>query len=441
MAQRLTKLEARAARAGFIGTVIEYYDFLSYAFLATIIAAKFFPEDDPTTGLLATLGVYGAGYVARPVGAAFFGWLGDRRGRKTALLSTVVAMALGTCVMGILPTYATIGVAAPVLLVVIRLVQGFAAGGELAGATTYVAESAHPSRRGLLLAAAPFGAGFGSALAPATVGVVGLLVSSDAMADWGWRIPFLLSVPLLVASVYLRVGLEDSPEFKRMVEQSEVVRAPIVEVFRKHGGAMFRVVILAIAMSSPAFLVTAYMNIFLTESAGLSKQTTYWMSAAVLALALVGHIVGGRLVDRIGVRRSLLGALAASCVIVWPILYMMGTVGNVWLVALCYLVLAFVSNIGLPTAYAAIFTAFPGPVRYTGSAIGSNIGSMIGAGFAPYLAGLLTVSTGLSTAPAFLVIVGTVLGMIVAPGLTRNVRERFRGSTEPRPEEAVVGES
>ena len=418
MAQKLSVLEARAARAGFIGSVIEYYDYLVYAFLATVIAANFFPDSSGAVGLLATLAIFGAGYVARPAGAVFFGWLGDRHGRKIALLSTVVLMGVATCLIGLIPTYATLGVGAPILLTLLRLMQGFGAGGELIGATTYVAESAHPSRRGFLLAMAPLGAGTGAAMAPAVVGLVNATASDDALTEWAWRVPFLLSIPLLLLSLWLRIGLEDSPEFKKMVADSTIVRSPLVEVFRSHAPKLVLVIAVALAMNTASFLATTYMNIYLTRDAGLPKATTYWLSAAVLALALCGYIIGGRLVDRIGTRKALLLGLSMCCILAFPTLSVIGSSDSLIVIGLVYAVYTIASNIALTPGYSAIFNAFPGPVRYSGSAFGFNIGAMIGSGFAPYLAGLLATSTGRPTTPSLLVIGAAIIGITAAIPLT-----------------------
>lgn len=406
-------LERRAARAGLAGSVIEYYDFIVYAFLATTIAPQFFPHESKSAALLSTLAVFGAGYVARPLGAIFFGWLGDRHGRRVALLSTVTGMGLATCLLGVIPTYSQVGVLAPLLLMLIRLVQGFSAGGELIGAVTYVAESAPRERRGLFLSLTPFGAGVGTALAPAIVGLVTLLLEPAQVSSWGWRLPFLLSIPLVAVALVLRVGLEDSPEFRKLVERSEIVRFPLGTVVRKHWLPLIQVVLLAVVVNSTGFLTSTYMNIYLINDVGLSENSVFWFSAVVLLLAVGSYVVGGAAIDRFGTKRVLVCGLIGSCAVAYPVLAGMGAVHGIFLIGLIYLVLAIVNNVTLAPAYATFVGAFPGPVRYTGAALGFNIGTMIGAGFAPFFASLLATKTGNPVAPAFLVVGATLVGLVV----------------------------
>lgn len=190
----------KAALAGGVGTLIEYYDFGVYGFLSIYIAPLFFISDNPAVPLLATLAVFGVAYVARPFGGIFFGTLGDKVGRKSALVLSVILMGVASSVLGLLPTYAAVGVLAPILLVLVRLVQGFSAGGEIGGSATYIAESAPPNRRGMFGSFTPIGSTLGFSVAAAVVGMTTLIVGADNMAAWGWRIPFLISILLTAES-------------------------------------------------------------------------------------------------------------------------------------------------------------------------------------------------------------------------------------------------
>src|SRR5262245_17010897 len=216
----------RAAAAGYFGTLVEYYDFTVYAFLVVIIGPLFFPAESAAGSVLSTLAVFAVGYVARPIGGILIGRLGDRRGRRGALLLTVFGMGLATFAMGLLPTFDQAGVLAPILLIVVRLLQGVSAGGEAIGAVTLAAESAWPGRRGLPRPLPPFGAGTGIALAPAVVGLVTALTSPEQLAAWGWRIPLLISLPMTLVCLWFRLRLEDSPEFRSLVDRAERVSSP-----------------------------------------------------------------------------------------------------------------------------------------------------------------------------------------------------------------------
>ncbi|TQC43151.1 MFS transporter [Rhodococcus sp. WS4] len=405
--------QRRAARAGFVGSVIEYYDFLVYAFLATTIGPLFFPSANPTTSLLAILAAYGAGYLARPLGAVFFGWFGDRRGRKDALMLTVVGMGAATCLLGLIPTYAQAGVLGPILLVFARCVQGFSAGGELMGASTYVAESSQVSRRGFFISLSPMGGGAGAALAPVVVGVVSLLLPAEQMAAWGWRIPFLISLPLIVLALVMRARLEDTPEFQTMADRGRIVRFPLGKVLREHRSAVLRTTVLSITVNASAFLVTSYLNIYLIAEVGLPKSTVYWLSALVLLCALPGYLVGGWATDRFGTRRVAIACYASCLVLAYPVMAVMGAGGGFVVTALAYLVFAFVNNVSQAPTFATIVHAFPGRVRYTGTSVGFNVGGILIGGFGPYFAGLLTAGTGNPLSPAFIVIGAGILGIVV----------------------------
>lgn len=205
----------RAMLAGSLGTLIEYYDFSVYGYLAVVIAPQFFPSEEPAAALLATLAVFATGLVVRPVGGVFFGWLGDRWGRRKALVSSVLCMGVASSATGLLPTYSQIGVTAAVLLLLCRLMQGISTGGESVGAYTYIYESAPPQRRAFLGAVTPIGSNLGFMFAAATAGVISALATKDQMADWGWRLPFLMAVPLTLFCLWARLRIEDTPNSRR----------------------------------------------------------------------------------------------------------------------------------------------------------------------------------------------------------------------------------
>lgn len=406
------ELRRRAGLAGFAGSVIEYYDFLVYAFLTVTIAPQFFPAQDPAVPTLTALAVYGAGFVARPLGGVFFGWLGDRRGRRDALLLTLLIMGFATALMGLVPVYATAGLLGPVLLVVTRIVQGFAAGGELIGAATYLGEVSEGRRRGFLISMGTLGSGVGAVLAPIVVGATTLAVGTEAMSAWGWRIPFLLAIPLLLVSLRLRLRLEDSAEFRQLAAKSQLERFPLGRVVREHKVPVFQVFVLNTAASVPAVLAVVYMNIYLTQVLGMSRQNVFWLSAIVLLLALPAFSLGGRAVDRFGIKRSVGTIFLACSVIIYPAVLLMGSVDNVVVVGLLYLAIAACNYALQASVYPAFVSLFPPAVRYSGSALGWNLGAILGAGVTPFVAGLLVDTTGIQSSPAFLVFVATTLGLV-----------------------------
>ncbi|MDN5915319.1 MAG: MFS transporter [Pseudonocardia sp.] len=406
-------LARRAAIAGLLGTMIESYDFAVYAYLVVYTAPLFFPGGSTVTAVLSSLLVFAAGFVARPIGGFFFGRMGDRLGRRHTLVITVTLMGAATFAMGVLPTHGAIGLAAPVLLVLLRLLQGFSAGGELMGSATFVAEYSTAKRRGLFSAMTPLGFSTGVAVAPAVVALA-TLVSGDQMATWGWRIPFLISLPLTILCLVYRVRLEDSPEFRAVVARQEVPTSPVREVLREHWRAVLRVAALSVAVGLVGYTTAAYIPIYLQTTAGLPAATVSVIAAVALTLALPFALLSGVAVDRFGRQAVLVTVLVALLVTVVPIMLALGTAGTpIILVGVALWFLVGLAGAAPPPAYSAFTGLFPARVRYTGAAIGFNIGSVLGAGFAPYYAARLTAATGSPYAPALLLAAAAVLGIAV----------------------------
>ncbi|MFY0405515.1 MFS transporter [Solicola sp. PLA-1-18] len=412
----------RAALAGGVGTLIEYYDFSVYAFLAVTLGPLFFPSDQPGVSTLLTLAVFGSAYVMRPLGGWFFGRLGDRRGRRHALVTTVVAMGVCCALLGLLPTHAQVGVLAPVLLVLIRLAQGFSAGGEIGGAATYVAESAPTGRRGVFGSLTPIGSTLGFSVAAAVVGCVAASTTDAQMAAWGWRIPFLVSIPLAALCLWARVRLEDTPEFEEMAERAEVVRSPLLQVVRDHPLSVLRVVGIAIAMNGSGYIGLTYFGIYLAGE-GFDQQAIYWTSAIAIAIACLSFPLAGVLTDRFGRRPVLLTSYVAYLVIAWPAFAIMGATESILVVGLVYVVYMFFNGLAQVPAFPQFTELFPRNVRYTGVALGFNIGTIIAGGSAPYIAAQLVQSTGNKMAPAFWVMGVVVVGIVTVSTLRETGRK------------------
>jgi len=411
----------RAAVAGGVGTLIEYYDFSVYAFLALTIGPIFFPSDQPAVSLLLTLAVFGSAYVMRPLGGWFFGRLGDRRGRRHALMITVVAMGVCCALLGLLPGYAQVGIAAPVLLVLIRLAQGFSAGGEVGGAATYIAESSPAGRRGVYGSLTPVGSTLGFAVAAAVVGLVAQLTTDDQMSSWGWRIPFLLSIPLAALCLWARLKLEDTPEFAEMADRAEVVRSPLLTVVREHPFAVLRVIGIAIAMNGTGYIGLTYFNIYLVDE-GFGQQAVYWASAIAIALACVSFPLAGMLTDRFGRRPVLFTAYAAYLLIAWPAFAIMGATSSILVVGLVYVVYMMFNGLAQVPAFPQFTELFPRQVRYTGVALGFNIGTIIAGGSAPYIAAQLVETTGNAMAPAYWVMAVALVGIVTVAAMRETGR-------------------
>jgi MFS family permease len=306
----------RVIFASSLGTVFEWYDFYLYGTLAVFFSALFFPPGNDTAAFLASLATFGAGFAVRPLGALVFGRIGDLIGRKYTFLITIVVMGLSTALVGVLPTYAQIGIWAPILLVTLRLAQGLALGGEYGGAATYVAEHAPPGRRGYYTSWIQTTATLGFFLSLAVILACRLGFGEEAFREWGWRIPFLLSVILLGVSVYIRLKLQESPVFAEMKAEGRLSRAPLTESFGQWRNA--RIVLLALLGATAGQGVVWYTGqfyalFFLQHTLKLDFQTSYLLIAAALLIGTPFFIFFGRLSDRIGRKRIMVaGCLLAA---------------------------------------------------------------------------------------------------------------------------------
>jgi len=326
----------RVIAASSAGTAFEWYDFFIFGSLATTIQKVFFAGLDPTAGLVAALGLFAAGFAFRPLGALIFGVIGDRLGRKGAFLATVSLMGASTFLIGVLPTYATAGIISPILLILLRILQGIALGGEYGGAAIYVAEHAPNDRRGATTGWIQITASFGL--------IAGLLVilgtrksiGEDAFLDWGWRVPFLVSVALLIISIWLRFKLSESPAFAKLKEDGEVCKAPLREAFGNWDN-LKRVLIaffgIMCAQGAVWYLSFFYVQVFLTKSLGVPEPTK---DALVLAMTVVSaplYVFFGSLSDRVGRKPVMLGGMLLALVAYYPAFHGIAAAANPALVA------------------------------------------------------------------------------------------------------------
>ena len=318
----LTKGHKKVIFASSLGTVFEWYDFYLYGSLAAIIAKQFFSGVNPTTGMIFALLAFAAGFFVRPFGAAFFGSLGDRIGRKYTFLVTILIMGISTFLVGVLPTYASIGIAAPILLVVLRCLQGLALGGEYGGAATYVAEHAPNGKRGLYTSFIQTTATIGLFLSLLVILGCRTLLGEEAFKDWGWRVPFLISFILLLVSIWIRMKLNESPVFQQMKAEGKHSKAPLTESFGnwKNG----RIVLLALLGATAGQAVVWYAGqfyalFFLTQTLKVDAITANLFIAAALAIATGGFIFFGWLSDKIGRKPIIMAGCLLAAITYFPI--------------------------------------------------------------------------------------------------------------------------
>ncbi|MFJ5227359.1 MFS transporter [Streptomyces sp. NPDC088400] len=401
----------RAALAAAAGTAIEYYEFGVYSYLAVIIGPHFFPGDDPTAALLATLAVFGSAFLMRPLGGIVLGRLGDRVGRKPVLILTVVGMGSATAAVGLLPTAGTIGVAAPVALLLVRLAQGFFAGGEVTGSATYLAESAPHGKRGFFGAFTPVGVAVGGGAAALVAGITTTVLSESQLEAYGWRIPFLLSLPLVALALFARKRLEDSESFLATKKEQATAKAPLTEVLTRYRGPVVKVTLLAIGSNCGYWVGLIFMNIYLTTDLGYPKSSTFWIMGGISLFVACLMPFCGALSDRWGRKRLITIGFAGYAVLVVPAMLVMG-LGSFPLAVAAMVVLALPMPIVQSVTYPTYAEMFPTRVRYTGLSFSFNIGTIIGGGLSPYLATWLISATGNLLAPGFLLMVAVIIALL-----------------------------
>lgn len=393
-----------------LGSMVEFYDFGLYGLLASTISPLFFPNQSKIEALLLTLLIFGGAFVTRPLGGIVFGWLGDKRGRNTALIFTVFGTGLSSAAIGLLPTNSTIGVSSGMALLVCRLAQGFFAGGEFGGAVTYIAEIAPQNRRGFFGAFNPAGVSVGFGLAAVAAGTMQSLLTAEQMISWGWRVPFLLCLPQIALTLYARMMLEDTPRFKRLKAERKIARTPLKEVVINFRVPLAKVIVVASAQSVTAYIVLVYFNIFLTHTMDYDKAAVFWlMTAAPFTAAVLMPMFGG-LSDRIG-RLTVARSAYIAYIVVLPTAFWTMRLGFSW--ACVAIIVSFVPFAAAQSTTNPLYgELFPSRVRYSGVSLGYNIATILGGATAPYIATWLLDNTGSYLAPAYFVMGAAAVGVI-----------------------------
>jgi MHS family proline/betaine transporter-like MFS transporter len=404
-----------------IGTAIEYYDFTIYAFLATTIAHVFFPGSDPTAGLLSTFAIFAASFFLRPFGGIVIGHLADRLGRRRALTVSVAGMVAASVLIGFIPSYDAIGVAAPVILVLLRCVQAFSAGGELGTAASYVAEQSPIRRRGYLTGFVNLGTVSGTLLASFTVALTRALASDADFASWGWRIPFLISLPLGIVALIVRLRMEESVAFEEVAKENEIKRAPALGVLKARPTAVLTVVALALTSNASYWTVFTYMSTLLQTQHVVDAKTAGWSTTATLVLAAVSMPFWSLLSDRFGRKKIMMLLNGIFVVCSYPLFTLATHSAGVGIAV--QLVLGQITACYLANLLATLAETLPASMRVSGFALGYNIASILAGGSAGYIATWLVANTGNPASPAFFVMTATGLAF-VASALMRETANR-----------------
>ena len=405
--------------AGTVGNVLEWYDFAVYGYLAPIIGKVFFPADDPTASLLAAFGVFAVGFLSRPLGGLIFGHFGDKIGRKRALIISVLMMGAGTVAIGVLPGYAEIGVAAAILLVVLRILQGIAVGGEYSGSIVFLAEHAPPERRGLLSSWPDFGSGVGFLMGSGVGALVGWMVGEAALVAWGWRIPFLLGALIAVAGILFRRHMTESPVCEEM---TRVAGSPVIAALRHHWRLIFQMVGLILVNSIGFYMLFVYATSYLTEKMHISTAKALDINTAALVIYVILTPLSAALSDRIGRKPLLYIAALGTLVFAWPLWSLMHH-HSLPLILAGQIGFAVLFAIGFAVTSAVMVEILPAQVRCSGVAIGYNICLGLFGGTTPLIATYLVSRTADDFAPVYYLMAAAAVSLAVTLRLPETARK------------------
>lgn len=382
----------RIAMASSIGTVIEYYDFMIFAAAAALVFPKvFFPALGTAAGTVASFATLGVAFVARPVGSILFGHFGDRFGRKWTLLSTLFLMGIATVLVGVMPTADQIGVTAPILVVVLRILQGIAVGGEWTGATLMATESAPKENRGFWSVFGSLGSAIGSALASGTFLLAGLTMNSEEFVSYGWRIPFIASAVMLAIGLYIRGKVEETPVFSAEVARSGTAKAPFVEAVKRQPREIFFASGLLVMVFAFSYLTVGYMVNYGTTTLGLSKVTILAITIVASFVVGLGLLLGAAVSDRVGRRAIMIGANVVAvpwALALFPVLD--GATPARYAIGAC--VTAFIAGVALGPVGAFMSELFHTRYRYTAAGFSYNVGGVLG-GAVPSVVGAAITAT------------------------------------------------
>lgn len=384
----------RILASSFIGSAIEFYDFILYATAASLVFNKvFFASLDPAVAIFASFSTLAVGYLARPIGGVAFGHFGDKLGRKGVLITSMLMMGIATTLIGLLPTTAQVGMLAPIALIVLRIVQGLAVGGEWGGAMLMALEHSPKERRGFAASFANMGGPAGAVLATLAVSAVSVL-PGDQFLSWGWRIPFLISIVLIAIGLVIRLKVAESPLFLALENKAEEKKIPLMEVLTKYPMSVIKGTLVGMSSYTVQGLMTVWAISFVVENVGMDRTGVLNVKAVGAALTVVGIWFAARYSDKLGRRPVMFAGIIAGAVLALPMMWML-ELGELWLFAIAL----FVANGVIQAAIFGPFGAFsaelfPTRIRYTGASLVYQLSSTLGAGFTPMIVSGLVLATG-----------------------------------------------
>jgi MHS family proline/betaine transporter-like MFS transporter len=416
-ARKQSRLITIAAMA--VGNILEFYDFAVYAYLAAILGRNFFPSGSETISLLSTFAVFGVGFVIRPLGGFLIGRFGDRRGRKPALLVTVLLMSIGTGLIGVIPTHAQIGIAAPILLTLARLLQGFSAGGEWGGGATFIVEWAPAVRRGFYGGIHVVTIYLGLALGSAVAAALSSSLSPETMEHWGWRVPFILGAVIGPLGLLIRRKIDESPVFVEAQVHADAETTP--GILRTMGHAFC----FAAMQAALTYVFLGYFPTFTQKFAGLSASQALWSTALAIATIVPVGLLSGAISDRIGRKPPMIASCVAFILLAYPLFYIVVNGASFAAVMAVQAVAGMLTGLFLGTMPATLVEMFPTKTRLMGLSTSFNASTGLFGGFAPFIATSLVAATGAPTSVAFFVAASAVVSLAAVVMLKETAHDRL----------------
>ena len=389
--------------SSMIGNALEWYDFVLYVQFSTIISKLFFPTEDPFTSLLATFGVFAVGFVMRPLGGILFGILGDKFGRKAALVFSILMMAIPTAMIGMIPTYQEIGVIAPICLTLIRLLQGLALGGGFSGCMTFIVEHAPSNQRGLIGSTTMFSLGAGVLLGiVVSLGFSTYLPEKDFIS-WGWRLPFIISLAIGMVAFYIRNHVDESPVYLKAKEHGNISKTPVREVFRHHWKELLIAIAMYLTVTIPFYSLTAFFSTYLQQHTGMKLHDALLINGIAIAIFMLAIPLTGWLSDKYGRKPVLVTTAILIALMTYPTFCLMLKGGFVYpLIGQVFFAIVLGAYMGpIP---ATLVELFPTNIRFTGLALSYNFSAALFGGSAPFVYLKLIAVTGSIMSPVFYII-------------------------------------
>lgn len=424
--QRVSREERKVLAGTLIGTTIEWYDFFIYAQAAALILATHYFKpagaESSTIPQLVSWASLGISFLFRPLGAIVAGHIGDRFGRRITLVIALIAMGVATVGVGLVPTYATIGIVAPILILLLRILQGFSAGGEWGGAALMSVEHAPQGKRGFFGAFPQIGVPLGMILATATVLIINLMIGPEAYLAYGWRIPFLLSIFLIAVGYYIRKSVDESPVFKQMQALKSEESAPLKLLFKTNTKEVLLAALIFIANNAAGYLVIAFIASYTTKALGMLRNESLTASLIGGFGWLTFTMIGGWMSDRVGRVRTF--QIGYGLMVLWAIpIWLLIDTGNLFLIIISVLVLTLALGLSYGPQSALYAEMFPAKVRYSGISIGYAIGSIFGGAFAPMIAQLLLDKTGHSWSSGVYIALAAVISLAAVSVVPKGIQD------------------